>query len=289
MMGIRQLRTLVAIADFGSFSAAAQQLFMTQSAVSMQMKGLEDQLQAALFDRSTRPPLINSRGWQVVEHARKLLEQYENIRILATTVTEGVDGSMHLGVVPSVATNLLPQTLAHLSQIHPALRVRVQSGLSPELALKVDQKKIDIAVITEIERLDASMTFHPLRDEELRVIVHKDMVRPSAAETLTLYPFVRFTASMGVGRVIDMELRDRRIAVNDVMEFDSIEAITSIVRLKLGVAIVPVTCVHEDLKSELIEISLDPPAFRRIGFLVRRGQLESPAVNAVVQAFHATI
>jgi DNA-binding transcriptional LysR family regulator len=61
------------------------------------------------------------------------------------------------------------------------------------------------------------------------------------------------------------------------------------VRLKLGVAIVPVTCVHEDLKSELIEISLDPPAFRRIGFLVRRGQLESPAVNAVVQAFHATI
>src|SRR5690606_26789473 len=82
-MGIRQLRTLVEIADGGSFSAAARRLYLTQSAVSMQMKALEDELRVALFDRACRPPVLNSVGWRLVEEARAIIERYETLRSTA--------------------------------------------------------------------------------------------------------------------------------------------------------------------------------------------------------------
>ncbi len=129
-MSIRQLRTLVAVADGGSFSAAAQRLYMTQSAVSMQMKALEDGMRAKLFDRANRPPVLNSNGWRLVEEARMIIERYDALRLLASVPAVGLTGSLRLGVIPSVATHLLPQTLSKLRKEHVRLRVQVQSGLS---------------------------------------------------------------------------------------------------------------------------------------------------------------
>src|SRR5262249_12148555 len=101
-MSIRQLRTLVAVADGGSFNVAAQRLYMTQSAVSMQMKALDLDMRTKLFDRTSRPPVLNSSGWRLVDEARQIIERYDALRRLATAPTAGLSGSVRLGVVPSV-------------------------------------------------------------------------------------------------------------------------------------------------------------------------------------------
>ncbi|MBR0859212.1 LysR family transcriptional regulator [Bradyrhizobium liaoningense] len=283
-MSIRQLRTLVAIAESGSFNAAAQRLYMTQSAVSMQMKALEVDMRADLFDRTSRPPVLNSNGWRLVEEARQIIERYDALRLLASTPSTGLTGSLRLGVIPSVATHLLPQTLSKLRNEHPSLRIQIQSGLSPELAFKVEEKHLDVAIVTELERLDASVIFEQISQEELKVVIHKDLARGSVQEMLRTYPFVRFNPAMGVGRVIDSTLRARRILVNDFMEFDSIEAMISIVKLKLGVTIVPVGLFSPD-HDTLNSISFDPPVHRQIGILARRGTIDAPTVRAVAEAF----
>lgn len=287
-MSIRQLRTLVAIAEGGSFNAAAQRLYMTQSAVSMQMKALEVDMRAKLFDRTIRPPVLNSNGSRLVEEARQIIERYDSLRLLASTPSTGLTGSLRLGVIPSVATHLLPQTLSKLRNEHPSLRIQIQSGLSPELAFKIEEKQLDVAIVTELERLDPSVVFEQISEEELKVVIHKELARGSIGEMLRTYPFVRFNPAMGVGRVIDSTLRARRILVNDFMEFDSIEAMISIVKLKLGATIVPVGLFspdHEVLKS----ISFDPPVHRQIGILARRGTIDAPTVRAVAEAFKSFV
>ncbi|MCP3386405.1 MULTISPECIES: LysR family transcriptional regulator [unclassified Bradyrhizobium] len=284
-MSIRQLRTLVAIADRGSFNAAAQRLFITQSAVSMQMKALEAEMRAKLFDRASRPPVLNANGWRLVDEARQIIERYDALRLLASASTTGLTGSVRLGVIPSVATHLLPQTLSRLRADHASLRIQVQSGLSPELAFKVESNTLDVAIITELERLDPAIVFEPISEEELKVVIHKDLARGSIADLLRAHPFIRFDPAMGVGRIIDATLRERRIPVNDFMEFDSIETMVRMVKLKLGVAVIPVGLFSFGSADNVRSISFVPPVHRRIGMVARRGMIDAPTVRTVTEAF----
>jgi DNA-binding transcriptional LysR family regulator len=275
----------VAIADGGSFNAAAQRLYITQSAVSMQMKALELEMRAKLFDRACRPPVLNANGWRLVDEARHIIERYDALRLFASASTAGLTGSVRLGVIPSIATHLLPQTLSRLRADHASLRIQVQSGLSPELAFKVENKTLDVAIITELERLDPAIVFEPISEEELKVVVHKDLARGSIADLLRAHPFIRFDPAMGVGRVIDATLRERRIPVNDVMEFDSIDTMVRMVKLKLGVAVIPVGLFSFGSADDVRSISFVPPVHRRIGVVARRGMIDAPTVRAVTGAF----
>ena len=117
------------------------------------------------------------------------------------------------------------------------------------------------------------------------VVVHKDLARGSIEEMLRTYPFVRFNPAMGVGRVIDATLRERKILINDFMEFDSIEAMISIVKLKLGVTVIPVGLVSPSPTDSLRTISFDPPVHRGIGIVTRRGMMDAPAIRTVAEAF----
>lgn len=284
-MSLRQLETFVAIAETGSFSAAADRLCVTQSAVSMQMKALEAEWQVTLFDRKTRPPVLNNNGWRLVEYARKLVVEYHNLAAVATAPVGELVGTVRLGVVPSVATGILPLVLLQIRQKHPGLRVRVESGLSPELIFKVGEGRLDAAVVTGTDRFDMRVYMETIRSEELKVLVHKKLATGTAREILTRSSFIRFNASMGVGRIIEDALRNNDIAVDDAMELDSIEAIAKMVYLKLGVAIVPEACIPPHFAKHCQAIALDPPVSRLVSFVTRRTNSEVPALRAIFSAF----
>jgi DNA-binding transcriptional LysR family regulator len=100
-MQLRQLKTLIAIADTGSFHAAAEVVCITQSAVSMQMKNLEDQLQIELFERSVRPPRLSNSAQLILEQARKIVELSDNL--LGTSPVAGqFAGFIRIGSIPGV-------------------------------------------------------------------------------------------------------------------------------------------------------------------------------------------
>ena len=110
-MSIRRLRTLVAVAEEGTFAGAAQSVFVSQAAVSMQMKSLEQELGAPLFDRKKRPPVLNPLGLVLVPRAREILHAYDEMLCLVSD-TRGLAGELTIGAVPTTMTGLVPKAIS---------------------------------------------------------------------------------------------------------------------------------------------------------------------------------
>lgn len=287
-MGIRQLRTLLAVADAGSFQAAAQLLYLTQSAVSMQMRALEEELGQALFDRRSRPPMLTAVGRRVAERAREIVGAYDALREIADAAG-GLSGEVRLGVIPTVATGLLPAVLARLRGRHPGLRVKIESGLSPPLIDRVRSGALDLALVTEAAPLDAGLDGRLVFEEPL-VLAAPEGARGRAAALLAERPFIRFNRHAGIGRVIDAALRRRGLAVEEAMELDSVEAILEMVSRGLGVAIVPARSIPRAFSGRVRRVSLGPPPLtRRVTLAARRGQADEPFAAALREALAAAL
>lgn len=286
-MGIRQLRTLVAIADTGSFRGAAERLFVTQSAVSMQMAALENQWRIKLFDRSKRPPVLHPEALAMVARARRILEEYETLGVRANSPSAALIGSLRLGVIPSVTTTVLPKVLHRTRRLYPKLRIRIEDGMSQELAFKVNQGRLDAAVVTDPTITDdPALSRRVLWRETLKLIVHRDLKSGPFDQILSRNPFIRFNAAMSVGRIIDSVVKSRPFIVDDAMELDSTEAICRMVAMKLGVAIIPENLVPRHLRSTIVTVALPAPRTGRAVSLVTRPEHgDLPAIERIYQQF----
>lgn len=286
-MGIRQLRALIAIADTGSFRRAAERLFITQSAISMQMTSLEKQWSIKLFDRSKRPPTLYPQGLALAARARRIVEEYDTLAVRANSPDDSLVGSVRLGVVPSVATTVLPKVLLRARQLYPQLRIRVEDGLSQELSFRVNQGRIDAAIVTDPNTEESNLVRRVIWRETLKLIVHRDLSRRSFDELLSQYPFIRFNAAMaGVGRIIDGVLQTRPYVVDDAMALGSAEAICQMVALNLGISIIPENLAPPKLRSKIIALSLPPPRVARTVSLVMRPESsDAPAISRLFLQF----
>ena len=279
-MNIRHLETLLAIADSGSFAAAAERVGVTQSAVSMQMKTLEEELGAALFDRARRPPVLNDTADGLLSRVRELVRLSEDIRAVAAGTS--ARGRLRLGIIPTAATGLVPAALARLAVRAPELRIRVESGLSADLLRRVAQGALDDAVVTETPRLERGLVLNPIHEEPLVVAAPIGAAGRTDRDLLRTLPFVRFNRRTGVGRVIDTALRQRRIVVSEAMELDSIEAILAMVSRGLGVAVAPAESVTEELRETVRTVPFGNPAVVRRVALVERERGDVTAATALL-------
>lgn len=146
-MSIRQLRTLIAVADQGSFGAAADVTHVTQSAVSMQMRALECELRIELFDRTRRPPILNADGRRLVERARDIVPLYDRM-VDAASDAQDLSGTLTLGAVPTSFTELVPKAIAEMRTAYPNLQVNVVTELSAPLVELLQRGELDAAVLT---------------------------------------------------------------------------------------------------------------------------------------------
>ena len=144
-MSLRALRTLVAIAQHGSFARAAEAVHLTQSAVSLHIRGLEEEFNAPLFDRSRRLPVLTEAGHLGLERAGEILALYDSIA--AELGEDGeLRGRLRVGAIHTALAGVLPSALAGLNAEHPHLRVNVASGMSAELATRGEAGELDAAV-----------------------------------------------------------------------------------------------------------------------------------------------
>jgi DNA-binding transcriptional LysR family regulator len=281
-MSIRHLRTLIAVAEHGSFVAAAEAICLTQSAVSQQMKALEEQFGAELFDRRQRPPELNARGRVLTQRARQLVYLYDQLHDLHDSEAELV-GLLEIGAVPTTLTGILPRALSRLRATQPTLQVRVSSGLSAELLARVDRGDLDAALVSEPKPIPKGMLWHRVAEEPLMVIAPGRTEGADYRELLESMPFIRFNRSAWVGHTIQTKLQDMGIHVREAMELDSLEAIWQMVRHGLGVSIVPVRCVEDNDARDLLTLPFgDPPLCRAIGLLERQEHLQTGLTTALV-------
>lgn len=196
MSTLRFLRTFAAVARYGSFALAAEHMALTQSAVSMQMRALEEEFDHALFDRAGRSIALNTMGLTLLPYAQQILAQYDAMRMLSAGL-EAPIGPVKIGTVES-AVSALAEAVTQIKAAQPRLEVRIMTAKSIELAERVDTGDIDCAVLVEAPgRLPARARWTPLYREPIVVLAPANLKSASVRELLEGERFLRFTCKVG--------------------------------------------------------------------------------------------
>lgn len=269
-MGLPRFKTLIAIAELGSFTEAAKAVYLTPAAVSQQMKALEEELDISLFDRSKRPPQLNPAGYALVPKARELLKKYEALKPSLTGAADKVE-NLTIGTVPTTMTGIMPMALKALQKDQNNLHIRIYPALSDDLYAQVDRGFLDAAILTQPPTLYKHLLWRPFAEEPLVVLASKQTKSNDAREILETQPFIRFARKAWVGKMIDQWLIKNNIQVHEKMELDTLEAIAAMVINNLGVSIVPMSCCSVPEQASLKSILLGDSAKPRVlGVLCRR-------------------
>ncbi|CAN7188678.1 LysR family transcriptional regulator [Pseudorhodoferax sp. LjRoot39] len=235
-MKIEAFSTLDAVLRTGSFAGAAAAMNLTPSAVSMQMKQLEQYLGQPLFDRSGPQVRPRVAAFDVAAAMRGGLQRLDGLRRRPGIEIEGV---LRLGVIESLLPSLLPGTLSALRAQHPRLAVRPVRGRSATLIAGVKAGQIDAAVVAMPAKGGSEqLRWWPLARRELVLIAPPDATESSATALLRRHDWIRYdrntvTGAMAARHVLSL-VPDKR----GVLELDSAPAIVAMVSGGLGVAII---------------------------------------------------
>ncbi|SPU49069.1 LysR family transcriptional regulator [Bordetella trematum] len=274
---LREFRTFIAVVREGSFTAAGRQLGLTQSAVSAQIRRLEEQLGLTLFDRGARTALLNA-------HGRELLPQAEALLALADrTVSQAggrVRGVLRIGAIASVQQDLLVRALKDFRAAFPEVQVRVVPGVSLSLLGQVDAGELDLVVLIRPPfALPPELDWQVLLREPMVLAVADTLPRLPWRELLQTQPFIRYDRASFGGRLVEGFLRRHRVRVQEAVELDEIDALAHLARAGLGVALLPRTRLLDGRGLRLL--TLDEAAFEReIGVIGRPSR--SPLVQSMI-------
>src|SRR5262245_10561630 len=161
LMDVDQLRTFIAIAETGSFTKAAEVVHKTQSAVSMQMKRLEERLDRPIFARDGRASKLTEDGERLLDYARRIVKL--NIEALAAFSDAELTGRVRLGVPDDYADRYLPEIMARFSRAYPGVELTVICEPSVDLVERVDRNELNLAIITNCD----GRASEPFRRERL--------------------------------------------------------------------------------------------------------------------------
>jgi molybdate transport repressor ModE-like protein len=270
-MDLRQLTTLVAIADHGSFSAAARALYTVQSNVSGHIARLERELGVTLVDRQRGG--LTDEGVLVVERARRVIHELDDITAEMAALGNEVRGDSRLGVLGTTARWLLPQLLTHLERQHPGVHVTVHEGNTTGLVPRLVAQHLDAAIV-HLPVDDPELVAEPLFAEDLVLLVHTkhhlaehDILPISAlqGEPLMLPPL-----GAALRRVIDRAASAAGVELTPQVEIDGVRLLTSLAFEGYGPAIVPATSVPRWLKGDFKRIAVPELPRRVVAWVQRR-------------------
>jgi len=276
-----ELKTLIAVVRYGGFSAAGEQIGLTQSAVSSQIQRLEESLGFALFDRTRRSAALNENGARVLARAEEIVALYAKLGDADTS--DELAGTLRIGAIASVQSSVLPRALAALRKENPRLLVNILPGVSMKLMDQLDSAEIDAAIMIRPPfGILPEMSWQTLMQEPFKLLVPKDNKGRDWRKLLESQPFLRYERTSFGGRLVTRFLRDNKLAVQDAIELDEIAGLMKLVAEGLGVALVPMVEAYLPLPSGVRAISLgDKTFYREIGILRKGPGSRQPVVMAL--------
>ncbi|WP_017324577.1 LysR substrate-binding domain-containing protein [Synechococcus sp. PCC 7336] len=271
-----QLRIVRAISEYGSFRKAADKLFVSQPAVSLQVQSLERSLEVTLFDRGGRRVILTEAGKLLVDYSSRILNLSEEACRALVDLQDLKRGTLALGASQTVGTYMMPRLIAEFRQSYPQISVQLQVLSTRRIASGVAEGQFDLAIVGGTippqlkDQLDVSAY---ATDEFVLVRAHPDAVAaqfersPLASSNLDipthlrkeeLYElrFITLNPQSTTKKAIDssLETYDINPAKFQVeMELTSLEAIKNAVKAGLGVAFLSLTAVAADLELGLLE------------------------------------
>lgn len=279
---LRELKTFVAVARHGTFAAAGQQVGLTQSAVSAQMRVLEQGLGVRLFDRSGRSAVLNAAGRHALPLAEQMLGLYAQMT-LPTALAEW-QGELKVGAIATLQTGLLPEALPRFRAAAPRVELKLVPGVSLNLLSQVDAGELDLALLIRPPfELPKELLQISLAHEPFVLITPLGVTTDDPLQILAEQPFVRYDRRSFGGRRVNQFLREQRLTVQEALELDELEAIVRMVECGLGVSLVPRAGLWLQRPTQLRVIELGELTFHRELVAVLRRAQRQPALDCLLE------
>jgi DNA-binding transcriptional LysR family regulator len=271
---LRELRTLLAIARHGTFAAAGDEVGLTQSAVSAQVRRLEDEFGIALFGRDGRSARLSEAGRALLPLAEQWLAGFEHMRAQLRGELRGV---LRVGAIPSVQSGLLPDAIVGFRQGFPKVELRISPGPSMQLLNELDAGALDMALVIKPPfALPRRTRWQALVSEPYVLIAPKATRRAAPADMLAQHPFIRYDRLSFGGRPVQRYLEQRRLVVQETMELKELEAIVRMVERGIGVSIIPRAAPLQLRSRPLHVVALEDAPQREIGIAMPVAEADQP-------------
>jgi LysR family hydrogen peroxide-inducible transcriptional activator len=281
-MEIKQLQSLVAISEHGTFSGAAKALDTVQSNISAHIARLEKELGTVLVDRASGT--LTDEGEMVLTRARRILHEMEDIDADIHSLGEEAIGDCRIGTLGTTARWLMPPLLNSLTRHHPGVRTTIIEGATSALLLRLASGEVDAAIV-HFPIQDPSLDVTELFAEELLLLAptkHVLAERESITlEELSEFPLLLAPRGTAQRRIIDRAAATRGVALRSQAEIDGVRLMASLVFEGFGPAIVPASAAPGWLKGEFVRISVPDLPRRVVGWVQRERPRPNRATLAV--------
>lgn len=286
-MDFYQLRSFCEIARQGSFTRAADKLFLTQPALSLQVKALEEELGEALFERVPNRLRLTVAGELLYGHALAVLARLEVARGEISALREELRGRLVLATSDTNCTYVLPGVLQAFREKHPRVEIEIRNRMSPEVARLVLDHEADLGLAT------LPVRHRDLVGEELFARQEVAICPPghplakkkrATLEEVLVYPLLALEQGSTSRRFLEEVCRQAGVDLHPTMDLGSIEVLKRFVEIGMGVALVPwVAVAAEEASGRLQVVVVRGLPRRAVGLVEHRGRQRSPVVAAFVE------
>ncbi|MBT1884096.1 LysR family transcriptional regulator [Enterobacter mori] len=285
-LNLGYLATFRLVIQRGSFSAAADVLGISQPAVSLQIRQLEQFLQTRLVERTGRGIKATAAGQALLVHGQRIEQAVDETLRSVSAFNHDVSGTITLGTGATACIHLLPPLLQQLRSDYPLLRVGVTTGNTLDIVRAIEENRLDMGLVT-MPVSGRALDVMPVMDEEFVFIASQAQqamftdLRPDALHTL---PLIAFESGSGTRALIDGWFEASGLTIAPAMQLGSIEAIKRMVRSGLGYSIVPKMAVEQKADREgLCVSSLSPVLQRQLAVVMRQDKILSKGISGIIR------
>jgi DNA-binding transcriptional LysR family regulator len=285
---IRQLRAFSRVARDGSFTRAAAALHLSQPALTVQIRALEEALGVRLFDRNTRAVRLTPMGASILPAVERLLLDAESLADNARELGAGNRGIVHVAALPSIASSLVPRAIALLARRRPGIVVRLRDAIAQRVIALVQSDEADVG-LGVFAGGSAELSFRRLLDDRLEAVLparHR-LARGATVSLRELAgePLIMMDTETSVRALLDREMLALGIIARPAYEVTYMSTAVGLVEARLGIALLPTSALEMQRLTALQRRPLRGTALsREIGVIAKAGRTLAPAAQAFVDA-----
>ncbi|MGH9900974.1 MAG: LysR family transcriptional regulator [Pyrinomonadaceae bacterium] len=284
---LRGLRSLVVLAETGSITRTAEKLNLSAAAIHKQLKVLEGELEVQLYEKTGRHLRLTQAATILLPHVKNLLAQYD-AAVLALNEWKGLKhGLVQIGSGPSMSSYILPFLLEEFRRAFPEVELSVETGAKSYLLERLGSGALDLSFLVTADHLEEHKFKEEVSWDFEMVLVSglEKLPRQCRLADLQKYPFILYKEGLVFHRLIERYFAEAGFHPRVIMRFDNAEAIKAMIRLGLGISMLPMWTLTAELRERSLSLvqQREPPLRAKISLVTRKLNYQPKPVERFIR------
>lgn len=298
-MNLQQLSTFCTVISEGSMTAAADRLFLTQPAVSQQIRSLEDEMGVALLVRGVRQVKATIQGQLLFDYAKKILQLTQQAEVAIQTMSQEISGSLRVGTINSIGLYLISPIIGLFLKHNTNLKIKLIYGSYEEVVRAMKDGEIDVAILPDIKlemgiELEEFETRFLMKDEMLLVATGKDTTVPPNIDLkdFGLKPVVMYSQMYpSFKKNLLKKLKDKHVGYNVAFEADNVGTLKRVIESGMGWGFMPAHSIRKQIRmGRLTNVYADEiKSSINVNMYARRGDEYKQMADVFYRAIHQQV